>query len=86
MFVLPLLPLLLATTGFAIPRKHHDDGKHHEPAKHHGRGSTPVPGSVLQSELPSGQTALVAPGTTAIAVSVSAGNQNYTCTSAGTYS
>jgi hypothetical protein len=74
MFVLPFLPLLLATTGFALPREHH------------GRGSTPVPGSVLQSELPSGQTALVAPTTASIAVSVSAGNQNYTCTSAGTYS
>jgi hypothetical protein len=73
MFVLPLLPLLLATSGFAIPRLQERD-------------STLVPGSVLQSELPSGQTALVAPGTTAIAVSVSAGNQNYTCTSAGTYS
>jgi hypothetical protein len=71
MFVLPLLPLLLATTGFAIPRKHH------------GRGSTPVPGSALQSELPSGQTALVAPDSTAIAVTVGAGNANYTCPSAG---
>ena len=80
MFVLPLLPLLLATTGLALPRQQ-DHGRHHA-----GRASTLVPGSVLQSELPSGQTQLVSPNTTAVAVAVGVGNQNYTCTSAGTYS
>jgi len=72
MFVLPLLSLLLATTSFAIPH-------------HHIRNGGPVPGSALQSELPSNQAALVAPNTTAKFVAVSAGNQNYTCTSAGTF-
>jgi len=75
MIVLPLLSLLLATTGFAIPH-------------HHGRGhgGGPVPGTVLQSELPSNQTVIVAPNTAANYVAVGVGNQNYTCTSAGTYS
>jgi len=73
MIVLPLLSLLLATTGFAIPH-------------HYIRSGGPVPGSVLQSELPSNQAVLVAPDKTAKFVAVGAGNQNYTCTSAGTYS
>jgi hypothetical protein len=74
MFVLPLLSLLLATTGFAVPH-------------HPGRGGGPVPSSVLQSELPSGQSVIVAPDTpSASNVAVGVGNQNYTCTSAGTYS
>ena len=73
MFVLPLLSLLLATTGFAVPH-------------HPGHSGGPVPGSVLQGELPSNQSVIAAPNTTASYVAVGVGNQNYTCTSAGNYS
>ncbi|KAF8273396.1 hypothetical protein EI94DRAFT_1826148 [Lactarius quietus] len=69
MFVFPLVSLVLASTGFA--------------ASHHGRGG-PVPGSALQNELPSTQTLLVAPNTSATYVTLGVGIQNYTCT-AGNY-
>lgn len=70
MLALSLLPLVLATTGFATPSP---------------KGCNPasVPDSALQ--LPSNQTQIVSPSTAPNYVAIGVGNQNYTCTASGNY-
>ena len=70
MLALPLLSLLLASTGLAAPSRK-------------GCHLAPVPASALQ--LPGNQTQLVRPDTAPNYVVIGVGNQNYTCTDSGTY-
>ena len=72
MLALPLLSLLLATTGFAAPSSKKCD-----------LSPLPVPASALQ--LPADQTQLVRPDTDPNYVVIGVGNQNYTCTESGNY-
>jgi len=70
MLTLPLLSLLLATTGFALAAPHH-------------KGCGGVPASAM--ELPSDQTQLVAPTSAPKYVAIGVGVQNYSCTAGGNY-
>ena len=72
MLALSLLPLLLATTGFAAP-------------SNRGFEEAPVPVPVSALDLPTNQTQIVPPTTDPNYVALGVGYQNYTCTSAGNY-
>ncbi len=66
-----LLPLLLATAGIAVPFRR--------------AAQSGVPPTVLSDLLPKGQTSLVAPNEAPSFVTMGFGNQNYTCSSSGTF-
>lgn len=72
MLALPLLPLLLATTGLAAP-------------SNRGFEDVPVPVPVSALDLPANQTLIVPPTTNPNYVTLGVGYQNYTCTAAGNY-
>ena len=72
MLSLPLISLLLATTGFAAP-------------SYMERDAAPAPVPVSALDLPSNQTQIVRPNTNPDYVAIGVGNQNYTCTKSGNY-